>query len=151
MKNYLKHLQSLVAVALFVILAVTLPSCSKDDDEPATDNLSSIIIGAWTQDGDDDIMVFNANGTGMFYESPVDYEKKEVASNFRWNLKGEWLTMNIDYGNGSYNDQRKCRPQKIVSKDKIIWQDYDDEEYSNEDMKDSFGYYRLWTWERYPF
>ncbi len=59
--------------------------------------------------------------------------------------------MNIDYGNGSYNDQRKCRPQKIVSKDKIIWQDYDDEEYSNEDMKDSFGYYRLWTWERYPF
>ena len=63
MKNYLKHLQSLVAVALCVIMAVSLSNCSKDDDEPAKDNLSSIIVGVWAQDGDDDIMVINSNGT----------------------------------------------------------------------------------------
>ena len=94
-------------------------------------------------------MVFNANGTGMFYESPADYEKKEISCNFTWNLKGEWLTINIDYGDGSYDDQRKCRPEKIVSKNKIIWKDYN-EDLAHDGLKDSFGYYRLWTWERYP-
>ena len=145
---HLKHLQSLVAVALCIIMAFAFIGCSKDDDEPATDNLSSIIVGIWAQDDDDDIIEFNANGTGMFYESPADYDRKEVSYSFTWNLKGDWLTINIDDGNGD-DDQYKLRPRKVISKDKIIWQDYD-EEFSNEGMKDSFGYYRLWTWERYP-
>lgn len=147
MKHYMKYLQSLLAVALCVIMTFAMAGCSKDDDVPAEDNLSSIIVGVWAQDGDDDIMVFNANGTGMFYESPADYEKKDVSYNFTWSLKGEWLTINIDYGDGSYDYQMKCRPEKIVSKNKIIWKDYDDE---NNDFNDAFGYYRLWTWERYP-
>lgn len=149
MKYILKHLQTLVTVALCVILTASLSSCSKDDDEPAKDNLSDIIVGAWAQNGDDDIMVFNANGTGMFYDSPTDYEQKEGAYNFTWNLKDEWLTINIDYGDGSYDDQMKCRPEKIVSKNKIIWKDYN-EDLAHDGLNDAFGYYRLWTWERYP-
>lgn len=144
----MKHLQSLVAVALCVIMAFAIAGCSKDDDEPAIDSLSSIIVGVWAQDGDNDIMVFNANGTGVWYDSPAEYEQKENPNNFTWNVKGEWLTINFDYGDGSYSYQMKCRPEKIVSKNKIIWKDYDDEEY--DDLKDAFGYYRLWTWERYP-
>lgn len=150
MKHFVKHLQSLVTVALCVIMAFTFTSCNKNEDEPAADNLSSIIVGVWAQDGDDDIMVFNANGTGMFYDSPADYAHKESSYNFTWNLKNEWLTINIDYyGDGSYDYQEKCRPEKIVSKNKIIWKDYD-EDFAHDGLNDAFGYYRLWTWERYP-
>ena len=147
MKNYLKHLQSLVTVALCVIMVVSLSNCSKDDDEPAKDNLSSIIVGVWAQDGDDDIMVINSNGTGMFYESPEDYDKNEVSEDFTWTLKGEWLT--FDWG---YTDLQKLRIKDLVSKDKIIWYDYwEQHEFSKDDPEDSFGHYRIWTWERYPF
>ena len=40
MKHKLKHLQSLVAVALCVIMAMAFTSCSDDDDEPSSDNLA---------------------------------------------------------------------------------------------------------------
>lgn len=50
MKQKMKHLQSLVAVALCVIFALSFSSCSKDDDEP--DSSKSGMMGLW-YDGED--------------------------------------------------------------------------------------------------
>lgn len=145
MKYYLKHLPLLVMVALYVIMACALASCSKDDDEPASDNLSSIIVGVWAQDGDDDIFVFNANGTGVIYESQVDYSEKKDGEDCTWSLKNDWFTIDL----GDYTIQ--ARP-KSVTKNKIVWQEYDDYYVNDDDaLRDSFGYYKIWTWERYPF
>ena len=87
MKHNLKHLQSLVAVALCVIMAMAFTSCSDDDDEPASDELTSIIVGAWAQDGDNDIFVVNANGTGVGYENLTDYQNNLEGYKFNWSYK----------------------------------------------------------------
>ena len=87
MKHNLKHLQSLVAVALCVIMAMAFTSCSDDDDEPAIDELTSIIVGAWAQDGDNDIFVVKANGTGVGYENLTNYQNNLEGYKFNWSFK----------------------------------------------------------------
>ena len=96
MKHNLKHLQSLVAVALCVIMAMAFTSCSDDDDEPASDELTSIIVGVWAQDGDNDIFVVKANGTGVVYDSPEMYEQKKDGASFTWTYKNGWVKTSID-------------------------------------------------------
>ena len=97
MKHNLKHLQSLVAVALCVIMAMAFTSCSDDDDEPASDELTSIIVGAWAQDGDNDIFVVNANGTGVGYENLTDYQNNLEGYKFNWSYKDGWVNVAIDF------------------------------------------------------
>lgn len=87
MKHKLLHLQSLVAVALCVIMSMAFTSCSDDDDEPAGDELTSIIVGSWAQDGDNDILVVNANGTGVGYENLTDYQNNHEGYKFNWSYK----------------------------------------------------------------
>ncbi len=142
MKHNLKHLQSLVAVALCVIMAMAFTSCSDDDDEPAGDELTSIIVGVWAQDDDNDILVVNANGTGVIYDSPELYEQKKDGASFTWTYKNGWVKASIA------EDQEEEMRAKSVSKNKIVWQCYY-KEASEGDGYDAFGYYDLWTWERY--
>lgn len=148
MKHNLKHLQSLVAVALCIIMAMAFTSCS-DDDEPAGNDLAKIIVGSWAQDGDNDIITINANGTGAWYENAADYQNGEVASSFNWSYKDGWFTMTEG---GEVVEKMRA---KSVYKDKIVWQEYaietDDYQPSEDDWEasDAFGYYDLWTWERF--
>lgn len=144
MKHKLLHLQSLVAVALCVIMAMAFTSCSDDDDEPAADELTTIIVGTWAQDGDDDIFVINANGTGVVYGSPELYAQKKDGDNFTWSYKDGWVR------GGVAGVQEEEMRAKTVSKNKIVWQRYDKEaSYGDGYDRDAFGYYELWTWERY--
>ena len=144
MRHNLKHLQSLVAVALCVIMAMAFTSCSDDDDEPDGNDLAKIVVGTWAQDGDDDILTINANGTGSWYNSPSDYENNQVASTFNWTYSDGWVTVTE-----SGYQVEKMRA-KSVSQNKIVWQRYDEEASDNDGYdKDAFGYYELWTWERY--
>lgn len=140
----LKHIQSLVTVALCVIMAIAFTSCSDDDDEPASDELTSIIVGVWAQDGDDDIFVVNSNGTGVVYGSPELYELKEEGTSFTWAYKDGWVKASIG---GVQEEEMRA---KSISQNKIIWQRYDKEASDGDGYdKDAFGYYELWTWERY--
>lgn len=147
MKHKLFHLQSLVAVALCVIMAMAFTSCSDDDDEPAGDELTSIIVGDWAQDGDNDILTVNANGTGVGYENPTDYQNNREGYSFTWTYKDGWVNVNINfYGETQIEEMRA----ESVSRNKIVWRRYDKEAGSGEGYdKDAFGYYELWTWERY--
>lgn len=147
MKHKLLHLQSLVAVALCVIMAMAFTSCSDDDDEPATDELTSIIVGVWAQDGDNDIFVVNANGTGIGYENSTDYQNNKEGYKFNWSYKDGWVYVTIDFYGETQKEEMRA---KSVSKNKIVWQRYDEEASDGDGYdKDAFGYYELWTWERY--
>lgn len=147
MKHKLLHLQSLVAVALCVIMAMAFTSCSDDDDEPAADELTSIIVGVWAQDGDNDIFVVNANGTGVVYDSPALYEQKKDGTNFTWSYKDGWVRASTIHSDEVQVEEMRA---KTVSKNKIVWQRYDNEASDGDGYdKDAFGYYDLWTWERY--
>jgi hypothetical protein len=125
-----------------VLMCVNFAACSSDDDpteEPTTD-LSKIIIGTWVQDGDDDIMVIKSDKTLTWYENETDYKNNEISYKCQWEIKGEWLK--IYYEGRIHNEARP----KEVKNNIIVWKDYDD--YEN-DYSDSYGNYRLWTWERY--
>ncbi len=140
MKHKLLHLQSLVAVALCVIMAMALNSCSDDDDEPA-DNLTSIIVGVWAQDGDNDIIVINKGGTGAGYEDPADYYDNNSYGSITWEYKNDYVYLNIGY----YGNIQKEKLKAIsVSKNEIKWRRY---------RKDEDGYFtnesEEWTWTRY--
>ena len=133
-----------IGMALFAIfMCVNFTSCSGSDDDPTEENvtdLNKIIIGTWVQDGDDDVMVLKSDKTVTWYENEADYKNNEVSDIMEWEVKGEWLKI---YVNGRLHTE--ARP-KEVNNNVIIWKDYD--EYEN-DYSDSYGNYRLWTWERY--
>ncbi|MBO5251970.1 MAG: hypothetical protein J6B31_08290 [Bacteroidaceae bacterium] len=134
----------MIGMVLFaVLMCVNFTSCSSNDDDDSTEettNLSKIIIGTWVQNGDDDIMVIKSDKTLTWYENETDYKNNEISDIYQWELKNEWLKF---YCEGELVGE--MRPEEVKN-NKIIWKDYDD--YEN-DYSDSYGNYRLWTWERY--
>lgn len=145
MKHKLLHLQSLVAVALCVIMAIAFTSCSDDDDEPAADELTTIIVGTWAQDGDNDILVINKGGSGAVYDRPSDYYDKNSYGSINWEYKNGFLFLDIGFYGGFYGDIQKEKLRAVsVSKNEIKWYRYESDEdgyFSNE--------YEEWTWTRY--
>lgn len=136
----------MIGIALFAILmCVNFAACNGSDDDPTeepTTELSKIIIGTWVQDGDDDIMVIKSDKTVTWYESEEDYKNNATGDKDKWEIKGEWVYFLDSEGDIFF----EMRPKEI-SKDIIIWKEY--LEYYGSDYSDSYGKYRLWTWERY--
>ena len=121
---------------LAVVMCVNFAACSDDDEEKvASDNLNKIIIGAWAQDGDDDIFVVNADGTGIGYEDEDEelYEQNEQCYTFVWAQKNEWIELDIDFY-GTLQEE-ELRPES-VSANKIVWRRYRDYDTGT---KDAFG------------
>ena len=138
----MKTLRFIGVALLAIVLTVSFATCS-DNDETTSDNLTEIIVGAWAQDGDDDIFVINAGGTGIGYEDAELYEQNEPCYTFDWAQKNEWLELDIDFY-GTLQEE-ELRPES-VSANKIVWRRYRDYDTGTED---AFGWYDLWTWERY--
>ena len=134
----------LIGMALLaIVMSFNFTACSSDNDpqqdENNTTDLSKAIIGTWVQDGDDDILVVKSDGTMTWYEDEKDYKAQEISCIYTWSIKNNWLK-------GYWEDKLEieARPAEIT-KDKIIWKDYE----SLGEYSDSYGKYRLWTWERY--
>ncbi|MGM9833679.1 MAG: hypothetical protein ACI31A_08345 [Candidatus Limisoma sp.] len=76
-KIMLKHLKFLVLLVLPFSLAMTLTSCS-DDDNDVSDEETSLLVGSWVWEDDvePEIWTFNANGTckTVWYD---EYEKTD--------------------------------------------------------------------------
>ena len=140
MKHKLLHLQSLVAVALCVIMTMAFNSCSDDDGEPE-DELTSIMVGVWAQDGDNDIIVINKGGTGAVYDSPALYYDKDSYGSITWEHKNSYVYLNFD---NHGNIQKEKLAAISVSKNEIKWRRYwtdADGNFTNESEE--------WTWTRY--
>lgn len=143
MKQKLFCLQSLIAVVVCVIMSMTFTSCSDDKDDPA-DELTSIFVGTWAQDGDDDICIINANGTGYWYDDPSNYKNNRHSARLEWSYKNGWVYLTF-YNQMEEISQTEEMRAESVSKNKIVWRRYA----SYGDDYDAFGEYDLWTWERY--
>lgn len=127
MKHKVLHLQSLLAVALCVIMSVTFSGCGDDDDEPEKDskNLETILVGTWTADGE--YIVLNSYGSGQYYvdyESYVNKGKCDIVTS--WFCKDNVLTMVID---SELEGEVYTQPliAKSVSENEIVWSDEDNE------------------------
>ena len=131
----MKTLRFIGVATIIVALSVNFIACS-DDEEKAEE---MFFIGAWAQDGDDDIFVLNADGTGVSYDSETLYKRGEVDDFFSWTYNNEWL----------YLDDDELRAES-VSSNKIVWRRYFDGYFETANRnRDAFGWYELWTWERY--
>lgn len=123
MKHKLLHLQSLLAVALCVIMSVTFSGCGDDDDEPEKDskNLETILVGTWTAEGE--YIVLNSYGSGQYYvdyESYVNKGKCDIVTS--WFCKDNVLNMVIDSElEGEVYTSRLIA--KSVSENEIVWSD----------------------------
>lgn len=86
-----------IGISLFAaILCVNFAACSDDNEESTeSDNLQEIVVGAWAQDGDNDIFLVNADGTGIGYENSEDYEQNVPGYTFTWTYKNEWVEVKI--------------------------------------------------------
>lgn len=137
----MKHLKFLFLGLLAVCFSSTFTSCKDKDDEPSADNLTSIIVGVWAQDGDNDIFVVNKNGTGAGYESPEDYYNNNSYGSFTWELRNDYVYVDFGY-NGTI---QKAKLKAVnVSKNEVVWHRYETDSDGNFSNK-----YDVWTWTRY--
>ncbi len=123
MKHKLLHLQSIVAVALCVIMAMAFNSCSNDDNEPASNN----IVGTWRlslKESDGEIWYcqykFKSDGTlevkdwNSDSKEPSSYEAMGTYS-----ISGSFITLNIDEYEETYRFS--------IEGNKLIIYDYEDD------------------------
>lgn len=117
MKHKLLHLQSLVTVALCVIMAMALTSCSDDDDEPA----SNSIVGTWRlslkeSDGRFWYCQFNFKSDGTFEAKDWNSESKEPSS-YEWKgtyaLSNSFITIKFD-GEGEETYSYSIEGNKLI-------------------------------------
>lgn len=134
-------------VLLTIVLCVNFTACSEGEESENTEisGLKEILVGVWVQDGDDDIFVFNADGTGFVYANEESYLDNSYYTLLSWTNNNEWIYIDIPY----YNQKEELRPES-VSINKIVWRRYVEDNYVGDDCKkDAFGTYWLWTCERY--
>lgn len=121
----------------------------EETTESDKDILLNIVVGVWAQDGDNDILRINADGTGVGYDNPTEYKNDNVGYSFNWSYENGWVTVTSD---GEVVEEMRTIS---VSQNKIVWQryaipsDYYDPSEDEWDGHDAFGYYEFWTWERY--
>lgn len=124
MKHKVLHLQSLVAVALCVIMAIAFVGCSNDDDEPE----NNPIVGTWKlslsegggsywycqynfkSDGTFEVKDWTSNST-----EPANYEGSGTYS-----VSGSVLTLN-------YNEEETETYRFSVNGNKLTIYDYEED------------------------
>ncbi len=124
MKHKLFHLQSLVAVALCVIMAMAFTSCSDDDDEPA----SNSIIGTWRlslKESDSEFWYcqYNFKSDGTLQVKDWSSESKEPSS---YEAKGTYTISNSFITIKIYGEDEETYRFSIEG-NKLIIYDYDDD------------------------
>lgn len=91
--NIKRYFKAVLMLLLVCIPFSFLQSCS-DDDEKQSEFEKIITKGAWSQNGDDDIFIFNSDGTWYTYESPEDFGNKEEGGYAgTWSYSNNTLTM----------------------------------------------------------
>lgn len=126
-------------IGLFVS-AFVFTACSSDDDNDDAGGESKGFVGIWTQNGDDDIFVFNSDGTWVTYEDEECYSKGIKAYFGTWKVTNStfillfegWIddeTGEIEY----YNEEPDYYEIIDVSENRVM-------------LKDEW---RTWIWTRY--
>lgn len=105
MLHKLKHLQSLVAVALCVIMAFAFASCSDDDDEPDSNSLAgtswTILSDVDDADGEADEEIVGISFT-LQKDGNVKFTPDTEWTYAKWSQNGN--TLKIILGEGAPDD-----------------------------------------------
>lgn len=139
MVELFRPLRLLLVVGLCAVMAVAFTACSDDDFS----ELYPTIVGVWAQNGDDDIIVIEDGGDGIWYDSPSDYKNGADTESLKWSTDGSWLKIKFEDGD-TFNSRAIS-----VAKNKIVFRDYDEDPETSDLQKDEYGYYRIWTWARF--
>lgn len=137
----MKTLRFIGMALLAMVLSVSFTACSDNGDKDEITS-NSFLIGVWIESWYDDIIELKADRSGYYAEFLDD---TEVAS-FHWTYKDGMLTYVM--ADGEIEEARLVNQ----SEDKILWKhyvNYPDAYNSNVIKKDDYGYYYMWTWERY--
>lgn len=129
---------------LAIVISVSFIACSSDDnDETEKDNFVSIITnGAWSQDGDDDIISISKDGTGFMFEDSDSYNSNtKIGHSFSWVYSNNTITIKTTgyYENGNKTESYYDTYKWIVtsySNSKIVLTNAEDES-------------DIWTWKRH--
>lgn len=140
----MKTLKFIGMAILAVIMSISFVACSSDDnDENEKDHFVSIITnGAWSQDGDNDIISISKDGTGFMFENSTSYNSNtKTGYSFSWVYSNNTITIKTTgyYENGNKTESYSDTDKWIVtsySKSKIVLTNADDES-------------DIWTWKRY--
>ena len=123
MKHKFLHLQSLVAVALCVIMAIAFTSCSDDDDEPENNS----IVGTWLlslpeSDGEYWYCQYAFKTDGSFDVKDWSTPSKEPSSyeaSGTWSVSNDMLTL-------KFTDEDPETYRFSLEGNKLIIYDYED-------------------------
>lgn len=135
----------LIGMALLaIVISVSFIACSSDDnDETEKDNFVSIITnGAWSQDGDNDIISISKDGTGFMFENAAFYNSNtKTGYSFSWVYSNNTITIKTTgyYENGNKTESYYDTDKWIVtsySNSKIVLTNAEDES-------------DIWTWKRH--
>lgn len=126
MKHKLLNLQSLVTVALCVVMAMAFTSCGNDDDEPANNS----IVGTWRlsvkdSDGSFHNCQFNFKSDGTLQVKDWNSENKEPSSyeaDGCYTISSSFITITV-YGEGGWEETFRFS----IEGNKLIIYDFDDE------------------------
>ena len=129
---------------LAIVISVSFIACSSDDnDETEKDNFVSIITnGAWSQDGDNDIISISKDGTGFMFENSHFYNSNtKTGYSFSWVYSNNTITIKTTgyYENGNKTESYYDTDKWIVtsySNSKIVLTNAEDES-------------DIWTWKRH--
>lgn len=94
----------LIGMVLFAaLMCVNFAACGGSDDEPENEKIN-LVGTAWSQNGDDDIFCFNANGELVCWDSYSEYkagDEEGVYDYMRWSIEGNVLSI-IDESGAEY-------------------------------------------------
>lgn len=126
MKQKIKHLQNVIAVALCVIMSLSITSCSDDDDED-----EQSIVGTWrltmlepNEDGIYWYCQYNLKSDGTFEVKDWSSTSQEPTS---YEAKGKWSctddTISLSFDDEGYTETYKY---KLEGNNLIIY-DYEED------------------------
>lgn len=140
----MKTIRFIGMAILAIVISVSFIACSSDDnDETEKDNFVSIITnGAWSQDGDNDIISISKDGTGFMFEDSGFYNSNtKTGYSFSWVYSNNTITIKTTgyYENGNKTESYYDTDKWIVtsySNSKIVLTNAEDES-------------DIWTWKRH--
>lgn len=140
----MKTIRFIGMAILAIVISVSFIACSNDDnDETEKDNFVSIITnGAWSQDGDNDIISISKDGTGFMFEDSGFYNSNtKTGYSFSWVYSNNTITIKTTgyYENGNKTESYYDTDKWIVtsySNSKIVLTNAEDES-------------DIWTWKRH--
>ena len=140
----MKTIRFIGMAILAIVISVSFIACSSDDnDETEKDNFVSIITnGAWSQDGDNDIISISKDGTGFEFEDSDFYNSNtKTGYSFSWVYSNNTITIKTTgyYENGNKTESYSDTDKWIVtsySNSKIVLTNAEDES-------------DIWNWKRH--